>query len=472
MTLSGKLSTLPAVRHEPGARNSLNASLRDSNTRFVVIDDGLSAGLMLHGIHIYMRWSKDVLERALNVGDTVVYICIPTSGMHTEDARESGCELGRNLAQIAVDGGLTLLLAYIGDGTLRTGWSLFGEAVLKGAGIVPHGIVLAPAFFEAGRYTIDGFQWQERDGQLERICEVGRGRVADPAGRTGGEACRAGTSPRVRSVSLETIRKSGRPAVLKELMSASGGAAIVFDAVCREDLDVACLALMEAEKRGKRFFYLGSAALLRSRAGLGQPPLLSRAELKRGPGAGLVVLDGAAAASPEIMSEMCAADWICGIRLRPPKLETEPSRGNEVESICKAAGDELARGFTVVLYCDQPYSGEGSGSDTTRALCDIVSGLRTPPRFFGGRAAARPWRWRNRPWVPRKPTRPESSPMVSSCGDWTAGSPGAMCHLSCCRDLAATACRTCARCWEISAATLLQCKELLHDRFIRRRKIE
>ncbi|MBA7706286.1 hypothetical protein ES703_115138 [subsurface metagenome] len=134
------------------------------------------------------------------------------------------------------------------------------------------GIIIVPAFFEGGRYTIDDIHWVEQDGEMVPVHETEFAR--DPVfgfkhsdlkawvGEKMGGAVKSGG---VRSISLKLLREGGPEEVAEKLAGVSGGAPVIVNAACYEDLEVLALGILAEEKKGKIFAYRCAASFVKAR---------------------------------------------------------------------------------------------------------------------------------------------------------------------------------------------------------------
>jgi len=118
--------------------------------------------------------------------------------------------------------------------------------------------LIAPAFFEAGRYTINDIHWvDQKDGLVsaertefahDPVFGYTHGNLREWVEEKTGGAIKAQS---VRSISLSMIRTGGPEAVAEELMCASGAEPIIMNAACYEDLEVVVLGAAQARCREK-----------------------------------------------------------------------------------------------------------------------------------------------------------------------------------------------------------------------------
>ena len=162
------------------------------------------------------------------------------------------------------------------------------------------GILLVPAYFEAGRFTAGDIHWATVEGGpvpagstefaqdatfgyrssdlKEFIAETSGGRI-QPA--------------QVRSISLTDIRSGGPDRVAELLDEVSGGAFVVVNAAEHADLDVVVLGLLQVQQQGKAFAHRAGPTFPQVLSGLDPHAPLSAAQIwpqGRPAGHGLVVV--------------------------------------------------------------------------------------------------------------------------------------------------------------------------------------
>jgi uncharacterized protein YgbK (DUF1537 family) len=163
------------------------------------------------------------------------------------------------------------------------------------------GVLLVPAFLEAGRVTAADIHWARTPAGLVPVGETefahdsafGYGAsdltvfVAEKSGGT--------IRPEeVRSISLADIRLGGPARIREVLASAAGGAWVVVNATEYSDLDTVARSVLEAEHEGQSFLFRTGPSFVRALSGLGPRPPLRGAEIwgegRRRDGHGLVVV--------------------------------------------------------------------------------------------------------------------------------------------------------------------------------------
>jgi len=282
------LADLPPVR---AVKATEVATRLQAAPRLVVLDDDPTGTQTTADLPVLTTWTVDDLRWALRQPSTAFFVLINTRSLSPKAAATRNREIVRALHEASRAEGVPYAIASRGDSTLRGHFPLETDVLAEelttvGAG-APDGVVLVPAYIEAGRLTVDSTHWMRTpDGLLP----VGESEFAKDA--TFGYASSAlpewveektaGRIPadKVVRITLTDLRTGGPAHVAGQLASLRDGAIAVVDAVCDDDLRVLALALAEAEEKGTRLLYRVGPSFVRARAGQSAHPPLTAAELK------------------------------------------------------------------------------------------------------------------------------------------------------------------------------------------------
>lgn len=277
------------------------------------------------------------------------------------------------------------------DSTLRGHYAEETEALAAGLKTTIDGILVAPAFFEGGRYTREDTQWvvQGESATPAHLTEYAQ----DPvfgfhtahlpswiSEKTGGVV----RPENVLSISQRDLREGGPQVVRDKLLRVRHACPVVVNAVCYEDFEVMVLGLQEAEAAGKRFLYRCAASFVKVRAGLDDRPLLTAKELgELGGRSGLVVAGSFTGKTTRQIERLLSCRGTTGIEMRVASLVSPSRHDAELRRVAKELQDALDAGNTPVLYTSRErWQSEGeaflrSGARIMEALCRVV---RDPDR--------------------------------------------------------------------------------------------
>ncbi|CAM9369804.1 unnamed protein product, partial [Discosporangium mesarthrocarpum] len=216
----------------------------------------------------------------------------------------------------------------------------------------------------------------------------------------------------ITSVSLEDLRVGGTEAVRGRLREAGGGYVIV-NAVEERDLQVFVSGLVLEELEGASFLFRTAADFVAVRGGVDPKPLLGARDFERqalvaggggrdggggggatvaGGGGGLVVVGSYVKKSTQQLEHALETVEAQRVELRVPLVRGGGGRNvyrGEVERVRNQTDSHLSQGHDVVLHTSRGVLGDDdgagglvSGASVSRALTEVVGGLRTRPRFL------------------------------------------------------------------------------------------
>jgi uncharacterized protein YgbK (DUF1537 family) len=303
MTRADPTANLPPARVEPDARRRIRRALADTSRRIAVLDDDPTGSQTVHGVDVVTVFEPDELAAGLSEAGSTCFILTNTRSLPEADAVELTTRIGRMLFELADRLGAPIDVVSRSDSTLRG--HLIAEvrgldAVRReAAGRGFDGVLLAPAYFEAGRFTAGDVHWARvgtdvlpvsqtefaRDATFGYAASDLREFVAEKSGGTIGPG-------EVLRITLDDIRLGGPARVAEILAGATGGTFVVVNALEYADLDVVVLGLLEAEAARKSFLCRTGPSFVQALAGLDPRDPLGASDIWAArPGAhGLVVV--------------------------------------------------------------------------------------------------------------------------------------------------------------------------------------
>jgi uncharacterized protein YgbK (DUF1537 family) len=300
MTVLPAPDSLPALRVVPAAK--VQHALVGAH-RVVVLDDDPTGTQTVRDLPVLTSWSVDDIAWALAQPTAAFFILTNTRSLTPEAAAQRDREIVQACLTAAEKTGAQLTFASRSDSTLRGHFPLetdvISEVITDRGGTVD-GVLLAPAYIDAGRLTINGVHMlrtptglmQVADSEFARDATFGyrSSRLADWVAEKSG-----GRIPRetVIELPLDIIRGESSAALTARLSSARDGQIVAVDAVTDDDLRAVALAVMAAERAGSSFVYRIGPSFVRARVGQESTPPVddeSVAALVSSGGHGLVVV--------------------------------------------------------------------------------------------------------------------------------------------------------------------------------------
>lgn len=256
---------------------------------FVVLDDDPTGTQSVADLPVLTRWETEDFTWAYGEGKPAVYVLTNTRSLDPAEAAVRNEEVVRNALDAAARLGSNLQVSFVSrsDSTLRGHFPLepdvIAATVAEASGEPTDGVVIIPAFPDAGRVTIGGVHYMR--GTADELIPVAETEFAKDASfgfsnsalpkyveeKSGGRF----PADSVIVLDLNIIRAGSQAndpavsanAIADAIDAATDSTPIVADIVTEHDLRALSLGLAEAERRGKRLLYRVGPPFMRGRIG-------------------------------------------------------------------------------------------------------------------------------------------------------------------------------------------------------------
>ncbi|CAM1501229.1 Fc.00g103910.m01.CDS01 [Cosmosporella sp. VM-42] len=238
----------------------------------VVLDDDPTRTQTCHDVDVLMAWDDASLDHEFSLEPKGFFILTNSRALPATEARVLIAEICKNVKRAAEKAGKAIEIVLRGDSTLRGHLPEEPEAAEEVPGDFD-GWVLAPFFFQGGRYTINDVHYVKEDDVLV------------PASRTpfAQDATFGYKNSNLRnySITLDDIRLGGPAAVTDKLLSIPQAVkkVVIVNAAVESDMFVFVAGLLEAGKKGRRYLYRTGAAFVSCRLGITEIPPLKLQDL-------------------------------------------------------------------------------------------------------------------------------------------------------------------------------------------------
>jgi uncharacterized protein YgbK (DUF1537 family) len=361
------------------------ASVAESGRILVVLDDDPTGTQSVADLPVLTRWSVEDFQWAFAQHAPAVYVLTNTRSLDPAAAEKRNREVVTNA--LAAGNGIPLGFVSRSDSTLRGHYPLepevIAEVLEQVAGVRMDGVVIVPAFPDAGRVTIGGTHFMRGDGgTLTPVAETEfaqdatfgftSSRLAEYVEEKSGGRYAAGE---VIVLDLGVIR-GGTAAIADVLGRASGGTPIVVDVATENDLRALALGLAEAERRGTVLLYRVGPPFVRARIGQEARPPLSAEEVyggtPRSAGGGLVVIGSHVGLTTRQLRVLLAGHPSRVVELHVEKLLEDDKA--EIDRAVAAVAAGLAEG-DVVLHTSRVLVRADSAAESLRIARAVSAGL-------------------------------------------------------------------------------------------------
>lgn len=293
----------------PVSAATVAASVAAADRVLVVLDDDPTGTQSVSNVPVLTRWEEDDFRWAFThrVGTQpapAVYVLTNTRSLEPVEAAARNREIVNNALAAARATGATLGFVSRSDSTLRGHYPLEPDVIAatlqEAAGQTTDGVVIVPAFPDAGRITIGGVHYMRSVGALTPVAETEFAKDATFGFRNSQMAryVEEKSSGRFKAADVIVldlnIIRGGAGAIADALAAATDSTPIVVDVVTENDLRALALGLAEAELRGKKLLYRVGPPFVRARIGQDERAPLSGDEAFAGtnpsPWGGLIVV--------------------------------------------------------------------------------------------------------------------------------------------------------------------------------------
>ena len=414
MTLEAEvLAAYPAeVRIPAGLVADAVASASAASPRMlVVLDDDPTGTQSVADLPVLTRWDVEDFIWAFGQSKPAVYVLTNTRSLDPAEAAARNEDVVRNA--LAAAGGLRLGFVSRSDSTLRGHYPLepdvIAATVAEVSGEKTDGVVLVPAFPDAGRVTIGGVHYMRGTGEdAGTLIPVSETEFAKDAtfGFTNSNMAKyveeksqgrfAADSVIVLDLNIiraSTDAQATANAIADAIAPATGSTPIVADIVSENDLRALSLGLEEAERRGKKLLYRVGPPFGRARIGQEIRAELSGAEAYAGntpsTAGGLIVVGshvGVTTRQLKALTEQHSAARIVEIDVEKLLGESADAYLDQtVDTVVDAlhGGDVIVHTSRLLIKTDSPAESLRIARTVSAAVVAVVNRtLKTfPPRF-------------------------------------------------------------------------------------------
>lgn len=374
-------------------------------TIYVVLDDDPTGTQSVADLPVLTSWEEEDFLWAYATGKPAVYVMTNSRSLSANDAERVNREVTRAALKAATTAGVTVAFVSRSDSTLRGHFPLEPQTIVDeyaaATGRKADGIVVVPAFGDAGRITVGGIHYA---GSVESgFVPVGETEFAKDAtfGFTSSaladwvEEKSHGQIPAssVIHIDLTALRTEGEAVPL--LQSAKNGAIVVVDIVTEEDLRLLSLSLIEAEAAGSTFVYRVGPPFVRARIGQDvREPLTVREveDSRRGTASargGLIVVGSHVDLTTRQLNVLRDKQHPAEFEIEVAKVVDADHRDQHLAAIAQQAADALNAGNVVVRTSRTLVTGKDRDDslDISRrvsaAVVEVVQRVlhANPPRF-------------------------------------------------------------------------------------------
>lgn len=152
------IKSIQEGERDSGYQGEICTELQGNPRTIVILDDDPTGTQTVHNVPVITQWSEEVIESEI-LSSPVFFILTNSRSLQAEEADKLGHLIGRCLQKAAVKHNKNLVVISRSDSTLRGHYPNEVNALAAGLGWNNAKHLLAPAFFEGGRYTFNDIHY-------------------------------------------------------------------------------------------------------------------------------------------------------------------------------------------------------------------------------------------------------------------------------------------------------------------------
>lgn len=393
----------PSISAEDVAAAQKSSS---SHPIYVVLDDDPTGTQSVAALPVLTSWEIHDFDWAFSTKAPAVYVMTNSRSLDPDAAERVNREVVTAALTSARQAGVTVAFVSRSDSTLRGHYPLEPDVisdVLKSeTGQEIDGVVIVPAFGDAGRITVGGIHYA--GNAAEGYLPVGQTEFAKDAtfgyhSSSLSQWVEEKTAGRYKAQDVLTIHldqlRSNPQEALAVLNSAGGRVPIVVDIVEEEDLRQLSLLLIEAEAQGKRFVYRVGPPFVRARVGQDVHSPLTPQEIHASRGerevkaGGLIVVGSHVGLTTRQLDALRERRAPVELEIDVAKVVDPDVRSAHLAELIEEAVSQIEVGNVVVRTSRKLVTGSSPeeslaiSRNISSAVVEVVQGIiaRTSPRF-------------------------------------------------------------------------------------------
>ncbi|MGB7088029.1 MAG: four-carbon acid sugar kinase family protein, partial [Phormidesmis sp.] len=305
------------------------ASQPASQPKIIVLDDDPTGSQTVHSCLLLLKWDVETLLLGLKDASPIFFVLTNTRSLNPEAAAAVTTEVCENLKlALAQSNTSNFLLVSRSDSTLRGHYPVETDVIAQHLGPFDAHF-LVPAFFEAGRVTIDSTHYiDSADGKRTAThdTEFAKDSVFGYSTSYLPEYVEEKTKGRISASQVERfllddIRQGSRD----RLISLHDNQCVAVDSQQQSDLDQFATDLNTAAAQGKKFLFRSAASLLTALAKLPPQPTPPEAmnRITRS-SSGAIIIGSHVKKTTQQLQELLKVPGIVGIEIDVAQLKEAP----------------------------------------------------------------------------------------------------------------------------------------------------
>ena len=359
-----------------------------TRSKIIVIDDDPTGSQTVHSCLLLLKWDVATLKQGLLDDSPIFFILANTRALTPADAERTTRDVCHNLKQALIETNTQeFLVVSRSDSTLRGHYPLETDVIADELGPFDAHFMV-PAFFEAGRITLESTHYIEADGvrtpvhqtEFAKDSVFGYSHSYLPA-YVAEKTTNKIVGDQVKRFTLDILQNG----TIEQLMALKDNVCVVVDAQQQQDLDRFSQELLTAADQGKKFLFRSAASLLTSLAALPAQPIAptQMARYTRNQKPGVVLVGSHVKKTTRQLEYLLQQPGVTGLEVEVSRLKENLDQASAmVAEILSQVNTIYGQGNTAVIYTSRQelvFADTATrlafGEAVSNLLMDIVRGL-------------------------------------------------------------------------------------------------
>ena len=376
-----------------GYEKDIRSELAQNPKSIVVLDDDPTGTQTVYDVPVITEWTEEILENEL-LKSPIFFILTNSRSLQVDKADALGELIGSRLQKLAKKHQKKLLIISRSDSTLRGHYPNEVDALVKGMGLNKIKHILAPAFFEGGRYTYDDVHYVKEGNEFvpaaktpfaadntfgysasnlkDWIVEKSEGRV---------------NKSQIASVSVQTLRNATSEEI-KSIIEQPKTTHIIANATCYADLQALALAILKSKDA---LVFRTAASFVNAISGIALKPCLTKNEILKDTSSNgaLVVIGSYVPKTTAQLAYLKERSNAFFLELDVSHISNIEVFCNELVQLVQKANDYLKTGEDVVVFTSRKVIKGATKKESleivnrvSNALISIVKKVRVRPKYI------------------------------------------------------------------------------------------
>lgn len=379
--------------HIDGPIADIHNALKTNPKTIIILDDDPTGTQTVYDVPVITQWDESVLEAEI-INSPVFFILTNSRSLQVDEANNLAELLGKRLHKLSQKHNKNILVVSRGDSTLRGHYPNEVDALAQGLETKNAKHVLAPAFFEGGRYTYKDTHYVRESNHF-----IPSGETPFAKDNTFGYTASNLKDwivekyegdidkDKIESISIDLLRQNNSEVITEKIKNPNHSHVIV-NATSYCDLQKFAIACLQNDEQ---LLFRTSASFVNAISGIEAKNPLSKEEIlgRNTKGAGLIVVGSyvpKTSAQLDVLKEKSNAVFL--------ELDVSNVRDNvlfthDINALAETINSHLESHINVVLYTSRTIIKGNTKAESltivnrvSNGVISIVKQLKTKPKYI------------------------------------------------------------------------------------------